>query len=352
MRTWSAVSHPNPCLICHKPDWCRVSQDNTWAICRRLDPGEGLHRIDRAGGEYWLYHLDGSLAKSYQVTTLPQPHTVERAEAPILDAVYRALLANLPLLPAQWRALQCRGLHDQDIVRRQYRTLPRQGRAALARRLVAQFGADICARVPGLYIAERDGRRWWSLAGAAGLLISVRDMEGHIIALKVRADDAADGPRYTTISSAKHGGASPGALVHVPLHGQRGGTVRVTEGELKADVATTLSGMLTLSIPGMSCWRAALPILERLHPQEVRLAFDRDWRVKPPVADALTGVAFALMRAPYRVTMDDWYEQPEKGIDDLLAAGKTPVVKSAALALSARDRVHAQYGKGRGLWHA
>ena len=84
-----------------------------------------------------------------------------------------------------------------------------------------QLGADVCAQVPGFYVAERDGRRWWSLAGAAGLLIPVRNLDGHIVALKVRADDPGDGPKYTTISSAKHGGPSPGAQVHVPLHGRR-----------------------------------------------------------------------------------------------------------------------------------
>ena len=74
-------------------------------------------------------------------------------------------------------------------------------------------------------MAEQDGRRWWSLAGAAGLLIPVRNLDGHIVALKVRADVPGDGPKYTTISSAKHGGPSPGAQVHVPLsEGARGDT--------------------------------------------------------------------------------------------------------------------------------
>jgi hypothetical protein len=208
---------------------------------------------------------------------------------------------------------------------------------------VERFGDDVCGEVPGLYVAEQDGRRWWSVAGAVGLLIPVRDLEGHIVALKVRADEAGDGPRYTTISSAKYRGPSPGAQVHVPLHtGSQGEIIRVSEGELKADAATVLSGTLTLSVPGVSCWRAVLPLLEHLQPRQVSLAFDRDWRTKPQVADALTDVAFALMQARYRLLMEDWYDQPEKGIDDLLAAGKRPALKSAALAMSARGRVRAQ----------
>jgi hypothetical protein len=42
--------------------------------------------------------------------------------------------------------------------------------------------------------------------------------------------------------------------------------IRMTEGELKADVATVLTGILTLSIPGVSAWRAVIRVLEQLQP--------------------------------------------------------------------------------------
>jgi hypothetical protein len=45
-------------------------------------------------------------------------------------------------------------------------------------------GADVCAQVPDFYRAERDGQRWWTLAGAAGLLIPVRNRDGRIVARK------------------------------------------------------------------------------------------------------------------------------------------------------------------------
>ena len=224
-----------------------------------------------------------------------------------LGTIYQGLLAALPLSPAHRQALWQHGLADSEIHRRQYGTLPLQGRAALAKAMVAWWGAAVCAQVPGFYVAEHDGRRWWSLAGAAGLLIPVRNLDGHIVALKVRADIPGDGPKYTTISSSKHGGPSPGAPVHVPLYeGARGTTVRLTEGELKADVATALSGLLTLSIPGVAMWRKALPVLEALQPQRVLLAFDADWRSNPHVAHALGQAAFALVTAGYEVQVEDW----------------------------------------------
>jgi hypothetical protein len=198
---------------------------------------------------------------------------------------------------------------------------------------------SIWAQVPGFYVAEQDGRRWWSLAGAAGLLIPVRSLDGHIVALKVRADAPGGGPKYTTISSAKHGGPSPGAQVHVPLsESVRGDTVRLTEGELKSDIATALSRLLTISIPGVAMWRKALPVLVGLRSQQVVLAFDADWRSNPHVAHALGHTAFALVKAGYEVQVEDWAPALGKGIDDLLAAGHTPVRQSSALAFGAAVR--------------
>lgn len=267
---------------------------------------------------------------------LPVSSHVPCAAPATLDHVYRELLAALPLSPAHRQALRHRGLADVEILRRRYRTLPLHGRTTLAKRLIERVGADVCAQVPGFYTAERDDRRWWSLAGAAGLLIPVRNVDGHIVALKVRADDHGDGPKYTTVSSAKHNGPSPGAQVHVPLHdGPRGDTIRLTEGELKADIATALSGILTVSMPGVAMWRQALPVLQALQPTRVLLAFDADWRTNPHVAQALGQAAFALVKSGYEVQVEDWEPALGKGIDDLLAVRHAPSLKPVALAFGA-----------------
>jgi uncharacterized protein DUF3854 len=275
--------------------------------------------------------------------TPPASARVACALPATLDCVYRGLLTALPLSPAHCQALRQRGLVDSEIRRRHYGTLPLKGRAALAKRIVAWWGADVCAQVPGFYVAERNGQRWWSVAGAAGLLIPMRNLDSHIVALKVRADAPGDGAKYTTVSSAKRGGPSPGAQVHVPLHeGLAGDTVRLTEGELKADVATTLSGLLTVAIPGVAQWRRALPVVQALGIQRVLLAFDADWRINPHVAQTLGHTAFALVKAGHEVQVEAWELALGKGIDDLLAAGHTPAVQSVALAFGAAVR-----GQGR-----
>lgn len=281
-RHWKTVSRQCPCDVCGKPDWCAVHANGAWALCRRVDNGTGLRKVDKAGGAYWLYRLDGHAICRQPLIELPSPPLVLCADPLTLDRVYRALLGRLPLSPTHRQALRQRGLADVEILRRRYRTLAITGRARLAKRLVDLWGADVCAQVPGFYVAERNGQRWWSLAGAAGLLIPVRAVDGHIVALKVRADAPGQGHKYTYLSSAKHDGPGPGAPIHVPLHAPSPVVpVRLTEGELKADVATALSGVLTIAVPGVSVWRQALPVLQSLQAQQVLLAFDADWRTNP-----------------------------------------------------------------------
>jgi Domain of unknown function (DUF3854) len=341
-RQWTDVSSQSPCTICGKPDWCRIRADGAWAICRRVDTGNGTYKQDKGGTEFWLYRLGGGSVPSVPprpATPVPalsasappvcaEPHTLDRA--------YNALLDVLTLTPSHRQALLQRGLNETEIRTRRYRTLPLHGWAAIAARLVGWWGTDLWAQVPGFYIAEDGSRRWWSLAGMPGLLIPVRDLDGSIVALKVRSDAPGDGPKYTTISSAKHGGPGPGAPVHVPLYeGVRGTTVRLTEGELKADVTTALSGLLTLSIPGVGSWHKALPVLQDLQVTRVQVAFDVDWHVNVRVAQALGHAVLALIKAGYRIQLEDWAPTRGKGIDDVYANGERPSVHAAALAVTA-----------------
>jgi len=304
--------------------------DGALALCRRVDTGAGLHKVDKAGADFWLYRLNSRSTYGQSLIELPSQPQAERADPATLDRTYRALLASLPLSSTHRQALRQRGLADRDIVQRGYRTLAVHGRATRVRQLVADFGADACARVPGLYIVECGSQQWWSLAGVPGLLIPVRDIDGRIVALKVRADHLGEGPKYTYLSSTKHGGPGPSAPVHVPLHGlSPGGPLRLTEGELKADVATVLSGVLTIAVPGVTLWRQVLPLLEALRPTRVLLAFDADWRQNPHVARALAQATQALVEAGHPVGVETWDLSQGKGIDDVLRAGYPPALQSS-----------------------
>ena len=190
-KIWVEVSSKSPCFICGKSDWCSVSRDGGVTICRRLDTGEGVHKMDRNGGDYWMYFRDGRTTKDFSSPPPTDDHEGERADPDTLNRLYSALLSLLTLSTAHRNNLLKRGLTDDAIESHAYKTLPLQGRAKLARQLVDRYGSNVCYTVPGLYLKSdgSNGDKYWSLAGSPGILIPIRDVQGRVIALKVRRDD-------------------------------------------------------------------------------------------------------------------------------------------------------------------
>src|SRR5262249_7143874 len=143
-------------------------------------------------------------------------------------------------------------------------------------------------------------------------LIPVRDDIGRIIGLKLRVDGAASGGggRYCWLSSKKNGGPSPGTPAHVPMGIKApGATVRVTEGPLKADIATDNSDLPTVAADSATNWRPALELLSRIGTQSVRLAIDMDREDTREVGRALVKFALALIEAGTAVEVETWPEE-------------------------------------------
>jgi hypothetical protein len=333
--------------VCGKPDWCSLSADGAVVLCRRVADG-GVRRVDRMGIEYWVHHLAPADPAVGRHAPPPSgdgapPLPIEAAPPDVLDRAYRAALGALALSDAHLAALKRRGLPEAEVRLRGYRTLAGAESALAAG--VAAWGAagGALARVPGFRRRPPapGAVPAWVLSAHPGLLIPVRDTHGRIVALKVRRDDVgtgrAAGPRYVYASSTRGGGPSPGALPHLPklpappLPPPLPGVVRVTEGELKADVATVLSGIRTVSVAGVGAWRSALPMLRALGARRVVLAFDADARRNPAVARALYALAWTLhTESGFEVALEQWDEADGKGIDDLLAGGGRPGVVEGA----------------------
>jgi hypothetical protein len=335
-----------PCPVCGHNGWCKVSTDGAVALCRRTDRGCDRARQDRNGVPYWLHRLDGSTAP----TPGPRPDQVtpRLADPDTLHRVYSALLAALVLGKAHRDNLCARGLSPDQIERRGYRSLPRpRERPGLTRDLRERFGEALLS-VPGFAVRQREGRSYVTLAGAAGLLVPVRDLAGRVVALLSRPDKADGRGKYLWLSSTKDGGPSSGAPAHVPLGvGPEAETVRLTEGALKADVATALSGLPTIGAAGMA-WRPCLEVLRGLGCKTVLLAFDADAASNATVAGTLAVCAKGLADAGLAVQLERWPLRQGKGIDDALAAGHRPEVLAGDNALAAIREIQAAAGSGLG----
>ncbi|MGB9886472.1 MAG: DUF3854 domain-containing protein [Moorellales bacterium] len=254
----------------------------------------------------------------------PSEESGPPADPDRLHRAYSALLEALGLSSGHLEHLLRRGFPEELIAEKGYRTLPAGGRHELAARV-----AEACdpAGVPGFF----QGQRGWCLAGPPGILVPFRDFEGRIVGIQVRRDSAGNGPKYVWLSSGgRPGGAGARAAMHVAGWRDRPPRVWVTEGGLKADYCAWRLGEPFLAVPGVGLWRRVGLVAELVNrgADRVVLAYDADWRTKRPVRRALAQLAGVLRLAGFDVTFAVWPPEAGKGLDDLLAAGGRPELKS------------------------
>ncbi len=346
---WERVSASKPCQVCGKHDFCVRTADFAIAGCMRIDAGEFSSK-DTDIGTMHFHRLiekdEGWRDRIEQAAPSPLPPDTPIADADTLHAVYSAMLKGLSLSQAHRSGLVVRGLTDAAIVANGYKTLGQMGRHKIALSLYRQFGRD-ALRVPGISVGMREHEGHSSekltISGPSGLLIPVRDAKQRIIAITVRRDDVSEG-KYAKLSSAgdrNHNGPGPGSPAHVPIgvgvDWPENGIVRLTEGELKADIAFGLSGVPTIAFPGVGGWQRALTAaMDLLGVHTIRLAFDRDATTNTTVASNQRAAAETVLRLGLSLQIEDWsmVETGCKGIDDLLRSGRVPIV------LHSRDAWH------------
>lgn len=319
-KHWAPVNRLKiACPICGKLDRCTIAPDGRWAWCFRDPDGKGRG----AGARYQLTGDRPAIAPRPPRQRYPSN---EIADPDTLDAVYSALLNLLDLSPTHREQLHARGLTDEQIARHGYRSLPEApgGRQPLVGQLLRTFPGTILAHVPGVFVRLHRGRQAGALdlAGAAGMLIPVRDPRGRIIRLRIRRD-AGDGGKYRWLSSdGRPGGTAAPAAIHVARPAEvQDARVYVVEGEIKANIAADRLGAVVVSVPGVSIWRPALAILDELDAAEVGVAYDADLFVKPDVRRHRDAFADELAAAGFAVDLVEWDLAQGKGLDDYLTAG-------------------------------
>ncbi|HEY7307876.1 MAG TPA: hypothetical protein VH643_00815 [Gemmataceae bacterium] len=330
---WAPI---RPCPICLHNSWCSKSADGSVIICRREPTGCLRQKFDRNGNAYYVHRGDGVAVPFW---LLHDASSVGRAAAADLDTVYTFLLRQLDLSDAHRQNLEERGITD---IGSGYKTLPRYGRERIAA-VVQEFFLDRLISIgrkidpdTGCYhrvyscLLDRDGRcpllkvpgfvikdGDLTIAGASGIVIPVRDFAGQIVALKVRSDNADSDSKYTYISSRNYGGPGPGSPLHFPLGfaGADPTVIRITEGELKADIAFLLTGIPTIGIPGVGSWKAAVDWLSGSGPhihEKILLAWDRDYETKEDVGRTLRACAKSLVAIGYNAVLEEWSTSTRK----------------------------------------
>src|SRR5262245_55389517 len=119
---WIRCTPSERCPICDGPDWCQCLKDGTKALCMRVE-ANSYKAIDTSIGTAYLHNLRGDRQPTAERPRRTGP-AARRADPDTLHAAYGALLAELGLHHRHREALHRRGLCDDAIDRRGYRSVP------------------------------------------------------------------------------------------------------------------------------------------------------------------------------------------------------------------------------------
>lgn len=250
----------------------------------------------------------------FPLPAVQKPPEREPAGIEQRDAVYRALLDLLPLSAEHHQNLSGRGLSDQAIVANSYRSLQdgKELRDKIAAQLSSRYDLN---NVPGFYF--RDGI--WRFCAYSGLLIPIRNVSGRIQGIQIRRENT-ERMKYVWLSSAgKPYGTAARSWIHVTGNCAQN-TAVITEGPLKGDVASVLSGnALFICVPGVSAIKYLPDTLKGLHLTSVQEAFDMDKLCNPQVLAARKRLRQVVADCGLPCKTLIWSEN-YNGIDDYLAA--------------------------------
>lgn len=272
---------------------------------KKLLTDEGYLELTAKSNVYKL-----PLQPSSPNTTSREPYALEQRHA-----AYSEMLSLLTLSDRHRENLHERGLPDEIIARNGYKSMPE---TEAERRLLASLLA--CDHelhgLPGFY--TKDGA--WTLAGANGFLIPVRNKDGFIQGMKIRLDDDA-ARKYRWLSSRPsrmENGARSYSWIHVT-----GDTTQkrayLTEGPLKGDIASYFANdALFVCLGGVNAHKGLRETLLSLGVTEVMEAMDMDQFTNPQVRQAIT----TLRREVQSIQGIQYYQctwNPRfKGVDDYL----------------------------------
>ena len=195
------------------------------------------------------------------------------ADVDMRNATYKALLNKLSLASDHKENLLNRGLSEDIIFKKYYRTTPVVGWQAIARKL--QDEGLYLAGVPGFY---RDNNGKWTFSEVKrGILIPVCDIQGRLQGLQLRRDDI-ERRKFRWVSSAeRQSGCKAEGWIH--LAGEVREDMLLIEGPMKADIVNYLTGLTALSIPGVNALtqlRATLVELMTMGLKRMMTCFDMD----------------------------------------------------------------------------
>lgn len=239
----------------------------------------------------------------------------------IRNAVYEAFLEKLVLYKKHRENLLKRGLKNDVIDYKNYKSTLSSDSTEGVCRLLLKEGYPLKG-VPGFY--EHNAK--WVFMTLPGFLIPVKDIKGRIQAMQIRVDEEVlrkkEGlQKYLWQSSAgKLNGVSSGAPVHIatPNKPTQGSIVYITEGPLKADIASMLLEVPFIGIAGVGLYKQAVDVAVSMGVKTAPILFDMDKMENIHVKNAEEKLIQELTLKNIKAFPINWNAEIGKGIDDVL----------------------------------
>ncbi len=253
----------------------------------------------------------------------PSRPIMRSIELPLTDIdarhdTYTALLSKLTLASDHRENLLARGLTDEQIDILGYKTTPIAGCSVLAKQL--QEEGYYLAGVPGFFHTKEGA--WTLIHERRGILIPVKTIDGKIQGLQIRRDNTRKGKFRWVSSVGKQDGCKAECWAHIS--GTPAKTVLLTEGSMKGDVITFLTGLPVIAIPGVNSLthlESLLATLKETGTEKVMTAFDMDYLQNPHVRDGYYNLTALLSKVGIEYGTYLW-DPHYKGLDDYVWACK------------------------------
>ena len=189
-------------------------------------------------------------------------------------AVYLNFLKLLHLSSFHRQNLNKRGLSDEIIDGNMYKTVPLDfvERDRILYKLLENHDLK---GIPGFYFNEKKGS--WMMTAKAGFFVPVCTKDNLIQGMQIRLDRSDDNKKYRWFSSSKYNnGCAAHGWIHV-TGDISSGTVNITEGSLKSDIASYLTcGGLFVGLPGADSLNYLEETLLSLNPYIINECLDMD----------------------------------------------------------------------------
>ena len=249
----------------------------------------------------------------------------------VINATYRRFLSLCELSESDKNNLQKRGLTEAAIKHFGFKSAPvnKSEHIRIIKTLLNEGYA--LKGVPGFFVNDYGHWDYNLKPSFEGMLIPYISLENKLIGFQVRLnkpleerrnDGTVKQLRYLWFTSTDlKNGCSRSTVPHITSTRKVEKTIFFTEGALKADVASCLSGRTFVAIAGVTQYSILPTLFKQLKNSGVKRivdCYDADYKKNPNVAKARDRLKYEVQKAGLLYYRLDWNESDGKGIDDFL----------------------------------